>query len=66
MPYATEAGFACEVFPEIQEGMTGYYVAYHYEDMLIDSNGDGGLDIHLQIALDESDKITAGASAWDR
>lgn len=54
------------MFPEIQEGMTGYYVAYHYEDMLIDSNGDGGLDIHLQIALDESDKITAGASAWDR
>lgn len=58
------AGFACEMFPEIQEGMTGYYVAYHYVDMLIDSNGDGGQDIHLQIALDESDKITAGASTW--
>jgi len=26
--------------------------------------GDGGLDIHLQITLDEPDKITADASAW--
>lgn len=58
------AGFAHEVYPDVQEGLTAYYVAYHYVDMRIDSSGDGSLDIQLSIALDESDHITPDAPAW--
>ncbi|MCH5249726.1 MAG: hypothetical protein J1E98_07325 [Lachnospiraceae bacterium] len=60
----SHAGFAYEIHHEIQEGLTAYYVAYHYVEMNIDSNGDGVLDIQLNIALDEADYITPDASTW--
>ena len=58
------AGFAHEMQPDIQEGLTAYYVAYHYMETNIDSNGDGVLDIQLNIALDESDHITPDVPTW--
>ncbi|MDE7251375.1 MAG: M56 family metallopeptidase [Acetatifactor sp.] len=58
------AGFTHAMYPDIQEGLTAYYVAYHYVEMNIDSNGDGVLDIQLNIALDESDHITPDALTW--
>lgn len=58
------AGFRFEMYPEIQEGLTGYYVAYHYVEVSIDSSGDSALDIQLKIGLDESDHITPDASTW--
>lgn len=58
------AGFAHAVDPDIQEGLTAYYVAYHYIETWIDSDGDGSLDIQLNIALDESDHITPDAPVW--
>ena len=58
------AGFTHEMYPDIQEGLTAYYVAYHYVEMNIDSNGDSVLDIQLSIALDESDHITPDALTW--
>lgn len=61
---AANAGFSYEMYPEIQEGLTGYYVAYHYVMMNLDSDGDGVPDIQLKIALDESDHITSDAVTW--
>ena len=61
---ASHAGFAYEIHHEIQEGLTAYYVAYHYVEMKIDSNGDDAFDIQLNIALDEADYITPDASTW--
>ena len=58
------AGFAHEVDPDIQEGLTAYYVAYHYIETWIDSNRDGALDMQLNIALDEADRITPDAPVW--
>ena len=58
------AEFAHEMHPGIQEGLTAYYVAYHYVEMSVDSNGDGIFDIQLNIALDESDYITPNAHTW--
>lgn len=58
------AGFAHEVVPDIQEGLTAYYVAYHYIEAWIDSDGDGSLDIQLNIALDEADRVTPDARIW--
>ena len=58
------AEFAFDMHPDIQEGLTAYYVAYHYVEANIDSNGDGILDIQLNIALDESDYISPDASTW--
>ena len=58
------AGFTYDVQPEILEGLTGYYVAYHYVMADIDSDGDGTMDILLKIALDESDHICHDASTW--
>ena len=57
-------GFAHEMHPDIQEGLTAYYVAYHYVAVNVDSNGDGTLDIELSIALDEFDHITPDAPTW--
>ena len=58
------AGFAFDMYPDIQEGLTAYYVAYHYVAVNVDSNGDGILDIQLSIALDEFDHITPDAPTW--
>ena len=58
------AGFTHVMYPDIQEGLTAYYVAFHYVEMNIDSDGDGVLDIQLNIALDESDHITPDAPTW--
>lgn len=58
------AEFGYELHPEVQEGLTGYYVAYHYVLLYIDSNEDGRLDIRLDIALDEADSIVPDAATW--
>ena len=58
------AGFTHEMHPNIQEGLTAYYVAYHYVEVGVDSNGDGTLDIQLNIALDEFDHISPDAPTW--
>ena len=58
------AGFAHEMHPDIKEGLTAYYVAYHYVETNIDSNGDGVLDIQLNIALDDSDHIMPDTPTW--
>ena len=60
----THAGFTYSFQPEILEGLTGYYVAYHYVMADIDSDGDGTIDILLKIALNESDHISPDASTW--
>ena len=60
----SHAGFAYNFQPEILEGLTGYYVAYHYVMATVDSNGDGTMDILLKIALDESDHICPDTSIW--
>lgn len=61
---AARGGFVCEVHADVQEGLTAYYVAYHYLDARVDSDGDGTLDLQMSIALDESDRITPDASVW--
>lgn len=58
------AGFAYEASSDIQEGLTAYYVAYHYIEAKVDSNGDGTLDIQLFIALDEADRLTPDSRTW--
>lgn len=58
------AGFAHEASSDIQEGLTAYYVAYHYIEAKADSDGDGVLDIQLFIALDEADRLTPDSFTW--
>lgn len=56
-----------DIVPEytIEEGAgTAYYVADHYTNIWIDSNGDSCNDLLLQIALDRSETIYPDSYMW--